>query len=164
LCPFCQQFELQYGAGLEALAASGQARVSYFPVAILDRASANTRYSTRAANAASCVVEHDPNAFSAFHMEMFVSQPGEGVSGLTDDEIYDIYTSVGGSSDAVNQCIVNEDFRGWTKLMTDSALANVPPIGIPLQGVPAVIVDGERFDGSGDFTAFIERKLAERNS
>lgn len=164
LCPFCQQFELQYGAGLEALAANGEARVSYFPVAILDPASANTRYSTRAANAASCVAQYDPNSFSAFHMAMFVGQPGEGASGLTDDEIIGVYNSVGGSSTDVEQCIVNEDFRGWTKLITDTALESVSPLGEPLRGVPAVIVDGELFSGNEEFTAFMERKRAERNS
>jgi len=45
-CPICKSFEDQFGADLEAAAADGRITLSYHPIAILDRYSQGTEYSS----------------------------------------------------------------------------------------------------------------------
>ncbi|MEK8227810.1 hypothetical protein NKG05_19460 [Oerskovia sp. M15] len=67
MCPICGQFEAANGAGLAALRDAGTARVVFHPIAILDRYSQGTRYSTRAAASAALVADRAPDSFQAFH-------------------------------------------------------------------------------------------------
>ena len=48
-CPICNSFEQQFGASLEAAAADGKITLEYHPIAILDRYSQGTEYSSRSA-------------------------------------------------------------------------------------------------------------------
>lgn len=76
LCSGCGQFEQLYGAQLEDAAASGQARVVYHPVAILDGNSEPAGYSTLTAGAALCAAQAD--IFPRFHHSLFATQPRGG--------------------------------------------------------------------------------------
>ena len=51
-CPICKDFETQYGGTLQKLANEGKVTLEYHPIAILDRFSQGTNYSSRAAAAA----------------------------------------------------------------------------------------------------------------
>jgi protein-disulfide isomerase len=141
-CPFCAQFEAMTGDTLDQLVASGQARIVYHPIAILDRAS-TTDYSTRALNAAGVVLdEAGLDAFAQFHDLLFANQPAEGTAGLTDDELVDFAAQAGATGDAVANGIRDRTFEDWTKQVTDaSSQAGVT-------GTPTVLVDGEKLDTS----------------
>lgn len=76
LCAGCGQFEQLYGDQLEEAAASGQARVTYYPVAILDHISEPAGYSTLTAGAAFCAAE--AGVFPRFHDSLFATQPRGG--------------------------------------------------------------------------------------
>src|SRR5690606_23478061 len=84
LCPLCRGFEVANEPYLTSLLNEGAATIEIHPVAILDRLSSGSRYSTRAANAAACVANFSPNQFFAFNSLMFEHQPEPESSGLSD--------------------------------------------------------------------------------
>ena len=55
-CPVCRNFEQGSGAFLEGLVEHGDITINYRPISFLDRSSTNG-YSSRAANAAMCVLD-----------------------------------------------------------------------------------------------------------
>lgn len=162
LCPFCNQFETANGAILEELVASGDITLEVHPVTILDRLSVGTEYSTRAASAAGCVAEYQPENFLSFNAALFAAQPAENSPGLTNDEIVDIAAEAGADSEDVASCIRDARFKGWFKsdsqrVIDDEDLQN-PTTG--QFGTPTITVNGERYEGSisdpAALVAFIE--------
>ncbi|QZN86093.1 thioredoxin domain-containing protein [Cellulomonas sp. C5510] len=147
MCPACGAFEETNGDNLISLASDGQATVVYHPIAILNRYSNGTGYSTRAASAAALVAEQAPEAFSVFNEQMFAGQPDEGTSGLTNDEIADI-ASDAGVPDAVTSLISDgtalDRFGQWVTSATNAASANQDLVN-PQSGsfgTPTILVDG----------------------
>ena len=98
LCPLCGEFEAENGELIRTLVESGAATVEYHPIAILTSMSAGTQYSLRAANAAACVANYNPDAFFDFNEGMFANQPDEGTEGLTNAEILEIARAAGATS------------------------------------------------------------------
>ena len=70
---------------IQKLVDDGTITLGIHPIAILDRQSQGTEYSTRAANAMYCVAVADGEAAVPFMQAMFANQPEEGSTGLTDD-------------------------------------------------------------------------------
>jgi protein-disulfide isomerase len=137
-CPACRAFETQNGAWLEGLRDAGKIRLELKPIAILDRFS-STQYSTRAANAAACVADSSPEAYTAFNDELFAQQPPENSAGLPDDKLVEIARDAG-AAPAVEQCITDGTFTGWVARTTDAASRS------GVQGTPTVLVDGHVVD------------------
>ncbi len=135
ICPACKAFETESGAALTELAEKGEIKLEYVPVAILDDASSGTKYSTRAASAAYCVAEHDPDAFEPYLKALYDNQPEEGGSGLADEVIAQI-AELAGASDASTQCIEDGTYADFVAKVTDDASA----AGLP--GTPWVRVNG----------------------
>src|SRR5690606_20908311 len=67
MCPACGNFEQQNGTMLEQYVGSGDVQLTLYPLNFLDGQSMGTKYSTRAANAFSCVVEQQPEAAFALN-------------------------------------------------------------------------------------------------
>jgi protein-disulfide isomerase len=132
-CPVCRQFESESGATLDTFVKAETARVEYRPMAFLDSAS-STSYSTRALNAAACVVNRSPSSFEAFHDLLFENQPPENSAGLDDARLIALAHQVGAPD--VSSCIKNQGFRGWTKRVTDQASKD------GVNGTPTVKVNG----------------------
>ena len=65
ICPVCKNFEAQYNETLTTLRNEGKITVEYRPLGFLDSRS-TTNYSSRAANAAACVVNESPEKYSDF--------------------------------------------------------------------------------------------------
>lgn len=162
LCPFCKQFEAANGAFLQELVASGDISLEVQPVAILDRLSLGTEYSTRSASAAGCVAEHQPESFLDFNAALFAAQPPENSEGLTNDEIVEVAASSGADSEEVASCIRDVRFKGWftshSERVTDDEDLQNPASGS--FGTPTILVNGERYEGSitdpSALAAFIE--------
>ena len=95
MCPYCGQFDTTNSADMEAMLEEGDVTITYHPVSILDRLSAGSSYSTRAANATAIVADQSPENLTAFITAMYEDQPAEGTSGLSDAEIADIAEGVG---------------------------------------------------------------------
>lgn len=162
LCPFCGAFEATNGEYLAGLVENGGATVEIHPIAILDRASNGTKYSTRASNAFACMANFSPNQAYKFHQLLYANQPEEGTSGLPDEDLIKYTVEAGAeNADAVAQCIRDQTFKGWVADARDRALNNPIPNtdNATVTGTPTVIVNGQKYPGAVDdaqqFAAFV---------
>ncbi|NUP75327.1 MAG: thioredoxin domain-containing protein, partial [Sinomonas sp.] len=83
ICPVCNQFEQANGQKLTDLRNAGQITLEYRPIGFLDSRS-TTNYSSRAAAAAACVANSNPDKYSDFFNKLYAQQPAEGSAGLSD--------------------------------------------------------------------------------
>lgn len=144
MCPICNQFEGIYADTLNDLVADGSITLEYHPVAILDRASQGTEFSTRSANALYCVAETSPEAVTPFVSAMYANQPAETTPGLTDDEIIAIATDAGAGD--VASCITEREYGSFVTAQTQT----IPKDAQGRAGTPTVTFNGERIDLTGD--------------
>lgn len=154
ICPVCKNFEAKYNETLTKLRDEGKITVEYRPLGFLDSRS-TTNYSSRAANAAACVVNESPEKYSDFVNALFDKQPAEGSAGLSDDDLKKMATEVGAKS--IDSCIDQKTYRPWVKYATQEASI------IGVSGTPTVMVDGKQW-GKGDsaqteFPAFVEAAI-----
>jgi len=136
MCPVCHQFSDMYDAELRAI---GGATVVYHPVSILDRASADGSYSTRAASAIDEVAAGAPDRVGAFLEQVWAHQPAEGSGTLTDDQLVELATAAGVPAD-VSGLFSQHRYADAVATATRSA------VYAGLQGVPTIYVDGTMFD------------------
>jgi protein-disulfide isomerase len=122
MCPYCGQFERAQTSDLKVLVDSGTAKVAFHVMAFLDDNSSGTKYSTRAANAFVVVAQKEPDKALAFNSALFVNQPSEGSTGLTDAEIATRAKSVG-VSDAVANSLASLSQADFVKSSNDAAFA-----------------------------------------
>jgi protein-disulfide isomerase len=144
MCPICNQFEQIYGPTLQDLVDDGSITLEYHPVAILDRYSQGTEFSTRAANALYCVAESAPDAVTPFVASMYENQPAEGTAGLTDEQIIEIAVDAGAEDAAA--CITDRTYDRFVAAMT----GDMPADENGGRGTPTVTVNGERIELTGD--------------
>lgn len=158
LCPFCGQFEQTNAAQIKQWISSGAATVETHPLAILDRSSMGSRYSTRSANAASCVANYSPNNFFDFSALLFTNQPKESTEGLTDSTLKDLVGQSGAANTAaIDTCIDDVTFKNFVAASTAAALKGPLPNSnvASVTGTPTVLVNGKQYSGSlTDATAF----------
>ena len=160
LCPVCGQFEKTNAEQITTLVMEGVATLEVHPVAILDRVSQGSRYSTRAANAAACVANYSPNTFFDFSAEMYAQQPDENTAGLTDAQLISITKKVGAAQQSkISSCITKIDFDDWVQSATARAVDDPALQGTQGFGTPTVLVNGKMFTGSvtdpTDFAKFL---------
>src|SRR5690606_13330553 len=92
-----------YGVMLANAALNDEITLEVFPIAIQDNLSQGTQFSSRAASALYCVAENAPEAALPFQENIFRNQPGQGSSGLTDEQLITLAEQVG--ADAAADCI-----------------------------------------------------------
>jgi protein-disulfide isomerase len=157
-CPVCGAFEDANADQLSTWIESGAASVEIFPIAILDRASQGTKYSTRAANAAACVADNAPDDYYAFNTVLFDNQPEEGTTGLTDEELIALTEEAGVSSPKpIAKCIVDQQFKSWVAdARTRAQNGPIPNSDVDsVAGTPTIIVNGVKYTGAlNDAKAF----------
>jgi len=168
-CPGCRAFDEDQRDYLRDLVASGAATVELHPLAILDRFSQGTRYSTRSAAAVACVADLSPDAYPAATSALFDAQPEEGTPGLTDDEIVDVLTGVEGLQQAteVDACVHDQRFAPWVRAATERALAGpLPDVDADrIESTPTVFVNGRRWDPSAaGFREFVTSVLGDEHA
>ena len=132
-CPACKNLHDGSAATLASLVDKGTVRLEYRPIAFLDRFS-STEYASRALNAAACVVNAKPAAFTAFHGLLFDNQPAENTAGLTDASLAELAGQAG--ADGLASCIADRTFSGWVKNVTDQSSKD------KVNGTPTVLVNG----------------------
>ena len=176
MCPACGTFEQQNGDMLEQYVGSGDVNLTVFPLNFLDGQSLGTKYSTRAANALSCVVEEQPEHAFAYHNRLLSKevQPAEQTTGLTDDQLVENAVAAGAKGTTeLKQCIKDQRFApfinaNWksasetglqglaegTQLINDPRVGDLQPADEPqrLRSTPTVIINGAQWvegrDGS----------------
>ncbi len=154
-CPICKTFESSYATTIQQMVASGEATLEVHPVAILDKSFLGTRYSSRAANAAACMANYDPSTFLAAQTAFYASQPTEGTSGLTNDQIKKVLVSAGVTDSKVASCVDDEQFKSWVTATTAHTSATAALGGTSGFGTPTVLVNGKKWDNASDFTSFV---------
>jgi protein-disulfide isomerase len=167
-CPYCDQFETTNESQISDWVKAGEATIEIHPISFLDHSSLGNKYSTRAANAAACVANYDPDNFFAVNTALFANQPAENTGGKTDKEIIATLKSAGSSSDAISSCITSQKFVPWVaaaskridttgQTVVFKGVANTPTV---FGGTPTVFVNGEQYKGSltsaSDFASFVQ--------
>lgn len=162
-CPACRLFEETNHSQLSTWVEDGAATLELHPISILDRYSLGMKFSTRAANAAACVANYSPDSFFDFNALMFANQPEEGTEGLTDDQILVLAKRANSvSTDLIEKCVVNQNYKTWVNAATARAIAGpIPNTNNTVERVastPTVIVNGHQYTGPLDdaeaFAAF----------
>jgi len=148
MCPACGAFEEANGDNLISLASDGAATVVYHPIAILNRYSNGTGYSTRAASAAALVADEAPDQFAAFNEQLFAGQPDEGTDGLTNAEIASIARDAGVSgsvADKISDGSALDRFGQWVTSATNDVTADPDLVNEANGsfGTPTITIDGE---------------------
>jgi len=156
-CPICQTFESANSEQITGWVAQGAATLEIHPISILDRVSLGTKYSSRAANAAVCVANYEPDQYLAVNDALFAGQPEENTSGLDTAALKTLVADAGADSDEVASCIGDKTFADWvtaaTDRVTDGELAS--DTVTEFVGTPTVLVNGELYQGSiSDAEAF----------
>jgi protein-disulfide isomerase len=161
-CPYCEQFETTNEDQIASMVKSGNATLEIHPISILDNSSLGNKYSTRAANAAACVANFDPNDFYAVNTALYANQPAENTSGKTDAELLAVLKGAGASGANITSCVKSQTFAGWVKsssaLVTAGNYSGVAASGT-FAGTPTVFVNGKKYAGSltdaDAFAAFV---------
>ena len=158
LCPVCGAFEAANAAQIKKLVDSGVATLEIHPIAILDRLSMGTQYSTRAANAMACVTNYSPDSAFDYSATLFENQPEESTEGLTNQKLIDLAKKVKvKQQSSITSCINDGKFKNWVTASTARALAGpIPNSDVDkVVGTPTVLVNGQSYkyttDASGAF-------------
>lgn len=156
MCPICGAFEKANTEQISKLVRDGTATLEIHPVAILDRVSMGTKYSTRAANATACVANFAPDNFFDFNAILFENQPEENTAGLDDATLIALAKEVGVSKFTdVSSCIKDQTFKAWVAAATDRFANNpLPNVAMqpPAAGTPTIYVNGQLYQYSYDQT------------
>ncbi|MDR2453977.1 MAG: thioredoxin domain-containing protein [Bifidobacteriaceae bacterium] len=146
MCPYCRRFEQDNAAALQQLVDRDVTALVMHPIAILDRLSAGSLYSTRAAAAAYAVAAGAPARFGAFNAALFADQPREGSAGLSEAELRQV-AAASGIEQAVGLTLAGDQFTAAAQAGTQAALE------AGLQGTPTVLLSSRHhgahlWDGS----------------
>jgi protein-disulfide isomerase len=141
-CPFCAQFETQYGPQLEALADAGKVKLLYRPAIFLDNslaqrnaAAGNPSSSARATSAWGCAIDQGRN--SEYHSALFAAQPAEEGTGYSEQTLLDLGTQAGVPDQAAfTQCVQDGTYLTW------AANSNQAFYDAEVGGTPRVFLNG----------------------
>lgn len=151
LCPHCGHFERTNAEQIGKLVESGAATIEIHPLAVMDRASMGTKYSSRAVNAAACVANYSPDHFWDFSKFLFENQPEENTTGLSDDQIKEYAGQAGVAEEAkIDKCIDKKRFGPWVDASYDRWVNDPIPnsdFNGP-KGTPIIVVNGKTYQGS----------------
>jgi protein-disulfide isomerase len=161
-CPFCQAFEKTNAETIGTWVSQGLATVEYHPIAFLDAQSQGTKYSSRAASAAACVANYQPDSFFQVNAALFSNQPAEGTSGLTNAEIASIIGQAGVTDVDVITCINDEKYVRWVTDATERTGSAVPNSDLEkIGGTPTILVNGQQYTGAVDDAAAFQSFVSE---
>ncbi|GAA0449690.1 membrane protein [Actinoplanes capillaceus] len=142
MCPSCGNFEAATGPTLKRLATDGKITLRFHPVAILDRFSNGTEYSTRSAAASAAAAEE--GKFIEFHDVLYANQPAENTDGLSDAEMIELAATVGLTSDTFKNAVNEGTYKAWATQVTETFSERGHT------GTPTIVVDGKTLTGEND--------------
>lgn len=146
-CPICQLFEIPNSSQLKTWAESGLATIEIHPISFLDGQSLNN-YSSRAANAAFCVANSQPEKFFAVNSALYANQPAEQTAGPSDSDIKSTLSGAGVTMNAeMNTCIDQKRYAKFIENRTAEALSKPAVTGTEIPtGTPYILVNGTKYD------------------
>ncbi|GAA4924837.1 DsbA family protein [Actinoplanes utahensis] len=142
MCPACGSFEETTGPTLKQLATDGKITLRFHPVAILDRFSNGTAYSTRAAAASAAAAE--AGKFVEFHDALYANRPAENTDGLTDAAMLELAAGIGLTSETFTDAVNGGTYKAWAAQATEKFAAK------GYTGTPTIVVGGEKLTGPND--------------
>ncbi|MFC3491841.1 DsbA family protein [Glycomyces rhizosphaerae] len=145
MCPACNQFEQTYAAQIQSWVDDGSVTVNYHPLAILDRLSSGTEYSSRAAAAAVCAADVGEQEFLDYTLALYAGQPAENSEGLTDDELIAIGRDEVGLGSDWESCVDDDTYRGWVSEGNADATSDQGVTGTPTAKVNGEVVENSAF-------------------
>ncbi|RRR99122.1 DsbA family protein [Glycomyces terrestris] len=154
MCPACNQFESAYAASIQSWVDQGSVTVNYHPITILDRLSAGTQYSTRAAAAAVCAADAGQQQFLDYTAALYEHQPAENTTGLTDAELIAIGTDEVGLDATWQSCVEDETYKGWVQDGTAWATGDGG-----VTGTPTAKIDGEVVEDNAQFADLVQAAI-----
>lgn len=134
MCPVCNKFESTYGSQLDQGVQEGRITLVTHPVAILNRASQGTDYSTRAGAASVCAA--DGGKFPEYSAELFKQQPAENTKGISTADLAAIGRTLG-LGDEFSTCVTDQTYAGWIDKATEKASQD------GLSGTPWTKINGK---------------------
>ncbi len=134
MCPVCHVFETESGATMKQWVADKKVTIRYHPVAILNRSSNGTNYSTRASGAAAAAAIG--GKFSEYHDVLYANQPTENSDGLPDAKLIELGTSVG-LGDKFATAVRDKTYDTWADKVTDTFSSR------GYSGTPTILVAGK---------------------
>ena len=161
-CPVCRIFEETNAELLQQLVQSGAVTLEVHPLTFLDKVSAGTQYSSRAAGAFACTVQEDPKGAWPLYRSLLTAevQPPEQTGGLIDEQlIAQVERATGGASPSLKSCITDQRFVPFAQAMNEYTLTGTVPNAVDPQlhvtGTPFAVVNGVPFTGApNDAAAF----------
>ena len=160
MCPICGVFEEINGPDLDELRANGEITLVLHPVSILDAQSQGSSFSTRAAQAFAYIAEYAPDQALAFNEAMFAQQPGEGTTGLSNDQIAEIATSVGVPEDVAAK-IADGTYNKFVDALTEIAFNNEKLLNENGNfGTPTILINGERITSNWTTPGALAEEIA----
>jgi protein-disulfide isomerase len=138
MCPACNQFEKASGDTLTQLVDANKVKIQYHPIAILDRFSNGTEYSTRSAGAAAAAAVG--GKFYEYHQVLYANQPEENSNGLDDATLIELGKQAGLIDQAFADAVTNKTYTAWATDATEKATKN------DVTGTPTVKVNGKKLD------------------
>jgi protein-disulfide isomerase len=165
-CPYCNEFLTTNLAQEDKWVAAGKATLEIHPISILDASSEGNRYSSRAANAAACVANYDPNAFLKVTKVLYANQPAEDTGGMSNSKLLSLLAQGGASSSKITGCVNGETYKTWvteaTTRVTGGTFIGVATTPAAFAGTPTVFVNGASYTGSltdaATFAAFVDEQ------
>lgn len=140
MCPACRAFEESYTPLIMQQDSLG---LVFHPIAILDRLSQGTLYSTRSAASIYAVATASPDSVSGYVKALYANQPAEGTPGPTNEQLIGLAKASGAN-------ITEADIVKWQKYVVN-AVRSVP-VGPGAAGVvtPTVTLDDKFVSRTGN--------------
>ena len=135
-CPACNIVEQANGAGIQALAESGQVQLVYRPTTFLD-ANLGNDSSARATAAWGCAI--DAGKVKEYHNTVFANQPEQEGTGFTDEQLVAFAEGAGITGEALDtfsSCFADRTYLGWAANSTDVFYTS------NVQGTPYALLNG----------------------
>lgn len=142
-CVHCADFEQANSGQLNEWLDSGEATVEYRLLNFLDSPGTDN-YSSRAANAATCVAEESPENYNNFLNQVFAAYDGQGMS---NDELIEMASGLGVD---ISDCQNGNEYRPFVDWTSAQAQAD------GIAGTPSVWVEGKNWAVDGADQGFAE--------
>jgi len=164
MCPACLVFETVNLDNMLNLSANQEANVVLHPVAILNRFTPRTQFSTRAVANAGWIASNSPEHFMAFHELMFNNQPSESAGGdMSNARMAELAREAGVPADVaagIEDGTATRTYGQWAVSLTQRAVTD-PVLSQQGFGTPTILINGERWTGDWSDASVIPAAIAE---